>query len=102
LFVHSYALGFIGLMFLAHGPIILPVVIGRNFTQERLSNAPLVLLTSGILLRILSNVLFLVFQSEVLRFAVALSGWVVLAAVVAFFVEIMCGTTGGTVSSVVG
>ena len=93
-FIHSLALGFIGLMLLAHGPIILPVVIGRSFEQKRLSNAPLVLLTLGLLLRIVGNASSLAFQSELLRLAVALSGWIILAAVVTFFAEIVRGVTG--------
>ena len=94
-FIHSLAIGFIGLMLLAHGPIILPVVIGRSFEQKRLSNVPLVLLTLGLLLRIVGNTSLLVFQSELLRLAVALSGWIILAAVTAFFAEIVRGIRGG-------
>ncbi len=93
-FIHSLALGFIGLMFLAHGPIILPVVLGRSFEQERLSNIPLALLTSGILLRITGDAALLISQSEIFRLALALSGWIILAAVAAFFAEIVRGTRG--------
>jgi len=94
-FIHSLAIGFIGLMLLAHDPIILPVVMGRTFEQKRLSNAPLVLLTLGLLLRIVGNASLLVFQSNLLRLAVALSGWIILAAMVAFFAEIVRGIRGG-------
>lgn len=94
-FIHSLAIGFIGLMLLAHGPIILPVVIGRSFEQKRLSNIPLVLLTLGLLLRIVGDASLLVFQSGVIGLAVALSGWFILAAVVAFFAEIVRGIAGG-------
>lgn len=93
-FIHSLAIGFIGLMFLAHGPVILPVVIRRSFRQEALSNAPLVLLTLAISLRILGNIALLAFQSLLLNLVVSLSGWIVLIAVVAFFVEIVQGTRG--------
>lgn len=95
-FIHSLALGFVGLMLLAHGPIILPVVIGRTFDQEKLSRAPLLLLTVGILLRIVGNVSSLFFQPEGLGLVIALSGWVVLAAVLAFFAEMVRGVRGET------
>ncbi len=95
-FIHSLALGFVGLMLLAHGPIILPVVIGRTFDQEKLSRAPLLLLTLGILLRIVGNVSSLLFQPQGLALVIALSGWVVLAAVLAFFAEMARGIRGET------
>ncbi len=95
-FVHSLALGFIGTMLLAHGPIILPAVLGRTFDHGKLSRTPLLLLTLGLLLRIAGNVSMLALQqqSEVLRVLVSLSGWVVIAAVLAFFAELARATRG--------
>lgn len=94
-FIHSLALGFVGLMFLAHGPIILPTVVGRRFRQESLSDAPLVILTTGILLRTVGDASSLVFRSEALDYAVVVSGWITLAAVVAFLAEIARGVRAG-------
>jgi hypothetical protein len=92
-FIHSLALGFVGLMFLAHGPVILPVVMGRSFAQDKLSNSPMIILILGIMLRIVGNVSSLAFRSETLAVLVALSGWVILVAVMAFFAEILRGTS---------
>jgi hypothetical protein len=91
-FIHSLALGFIGLMFLAHGPIILPMVVRRQFDFARLSYVPLVILSLATALRIGSELALLSGYTFVLALSVAISGWLVLAAVLVFFGEIIRGT----------
>ena len=91
-FVHSLALGFIGLMFLAHGPIILPMVVRRQFDNAKLSYSPLAILSLAISLRIGAELALLLGYSWTLELLVAASGWLVLAAVLAFFAEIVRGT----------
>jgi nitrite reductase (NO-forming) len=90
-FIHSLALGFIGLMLLAHGPIVLPTVLRKEFDNARLSYAPLSLLSLAIALRIGAELVLLQAFSSAVEFLVAASGWLVLAAVLAFFVEIIRG-----------
>ncbi len=91
-FVHSLALGFIGLMFLAHGPIILPMVTRRQFDNAKLSSIPLAILMVALVTRIGSELALLYGDAWLLNLSVAVSGWLVLLAVVAFFVEILRGT----------
>lgn len=90
-FIHSLALGFIGLMFLAHGPIILPMVVRRQFDNAKLSYSPLAILSLAITLRIGAELTLLQGYSWSLELLVATSGWLVLAAVLAFFAEIVRG-----------
>ena len=91
-FIHSLALGFIGLMFLAHGPIILPMVTRRQFDNAKLSSIPLAILMVALVTRIGSELALLYDGAWLLNLSVAVSGWLVLLAVVAFFVEILRGT----------
>lgn len=91
-FIHSLALGFIGLMFLAHGPIILPMVTRRQFDNAKLSFAPLVVLMLALVMRIGSGLALLYSGDSLLNLSVAVSGWLVLLAVAAFFGEIFRGT----------
>ena len=91
-FVHSLALGFIGLMFLAHGPIILPMVTRRQFDNSKLSSIPLAILMVALVTRIGSELALLYDGAWLLNLSVAVSGWLVLLAVVAFFAEIIRGT----------
>jgi len=92
-FIHSLALGFIGLMFLAHGPIILPMVTGRKFDNARLSFAPLAILVLALVMRIGSGLALLYSRAWLLNLSVSVSGWLVFLAVIAFFAEIVRGTT---------
>ena len=87
-FIHSLALGFIGMMLLAHGPIVLPTVLHREFDNAKLSYVPLSLLSLAIALRIGSELVLLQGYSPEVELMVAASGWLVLAAVLAFFVEV--------------
>ena len=91
-FVHSLALGFVGLMFLAHGPIILPMVIRRQFDNSKLSSIPLAILVVALVTRIGSELALLYDGAWLLNLSVVVSGWLVLLAVVAFFAEIIRGT----------
>ena len=90
-FVHSFALGFIGLMFLAHGPIILPMVTRGQFDNAKLSFVPLAILTVALVMRIGSELALLYLQDWLLNLLAAVSGWVVLLALAAFFMEIARG-----------
>ena len=93
-FIHSLALGFIGFMFLAHGPIILPMVTRAQFDNAKLSYIPLAILMLALVTRIGSELVLLYSASWLLNLFVAVSGWLVLIAVVAFFAEIFRGTRG--------
>lgn len=97
-FIHSFALGFIGLMFLAHGPIILPMVARRGFDYAKLSFAPLAILVFAIVLRIGTEFALLYSRAWLLNLSVSASGWLVLLAVIAFFVEIVRGTAHASVA----
>ncbi|MDG7007523.1 MAG: hypothetical protein JRN06_04690 [Nitrososphaerota archaeon] len=91
-FIHSLALGFIGLMLLAHGPIILPMVARRGFDNASLSFAPLAILVAATVLRIGAEFALLGSRAWLLNLSISASGWLVLLAVIAFFVEIVRGT----------
>jgi hypothetical protein len=94
-FVHSLALGFIGLMFLAHGPIILPMVTRRQFDNAKLSFVPLGVLIVALGMRIGSELALSYSPASPLNLSLAVSGWLVFLAVLAFFIEIVRGTMKG-------
>jgi nitrite reductase (NO-forming) len=94
-FIHSLAVGFVGTMLLAHGPVILPSITGRKIqTTHQFVFHPLILLTFGNSIRIAGD---LVLQSlkldlimkEVVETAISFSGWLILAAVLLFLVRMM-------------
>ncbi len=88
-FIHSLAVGFIGTMLLAHGPVILPSVTGRRLDLATLSKMPLVILTIGNALRIVGDLVLLRYNSMALSYVVGLSGWLILASVILFLREIL-------------
>ena len=91
-FVHSLAIGFVGIMFLAHGPIILPMVLRRRFDDGSFSYAPLAILLLALFTRIGSELALVYQRSWLLQASTAASGWLVLIAVAAFFAEMALGT----------
>lgn len=54
---HSVAVGFVGTMILAHGPIILPSMLGLRLAEEKVSLIPLAFLTLANVLRVGGEVL---------------------------------------------
>jgi len=95
-FIHSLTIGFIGTMMLAHGPVILPGVLKREFSEEKLSMLPLSVLTVSLILRAGGELLMLVFYSASVRLIIGLSGWLVLGAVLLFLRSIVNGMIGST------
>lgn len=91
-FIHSLAVGFIGTMLLAHGPVILPSVTGRKLESGAISIAPLFLLTFANLLRIVGDVVLNLSYSYSIEVITGLSGWLVLASVILFLREILTKT----------
>jgi uncharacterized protein involved in response to NO len=92
LFIHSLAVGFIGTMLLAHGPVILPSVAGRRLQSGPISIVPLLLLTLANLTRIVGDVILNFYYSYSVEILVGLSGWLVLASVLFFLREILSKT----------
>ncbi|HZW56619.1 MAG TPA: NnrS family protein [Nitrososphaerales archaeon] len=92
-FIHSIAVGFIGTMLLAHGPVILPSVTGRRLASTRVSILPLILLTVANLIRAAGDLLLSTFYSTLFLSLVGLSGWLVLASVLAFVPSILLATS---------
>lgn len=87
-FIHAIAVGFIGTMLLAHGPVILPTVTGRKLDLNKLSLLPLAILSFGNLIRIGGDIISLTYVSTVLESIVGLSGWLILIAVILFMRQI--------------
>ncbi len=48
---HTFFLGFVFSMIFAHGPVVFPAIIGRNFSFSRLLYFPVVIFQFGLLLR---------------------------------------------------
>jgi hypothetical protein len=88
-FIHSIAVGFVLTMILAHGPIIMPTVIGRRLKTERFSPVPLLLLTAGNALRVGGGIVQLVTSVSLIEILIGLSGWPVFAALIIFMLEVM-------------
>lgn len=95
-FIHSIAVGFIGTMLLAHGPVILPTVTGRKIDVTKISMIPLVILTLGNSIRIVGDLIFLTYTSRALEFVVGLSGWLILIAVILFLRQILSSSVSRT------
>ncbi|MDG6907755.1 MAG: hypothetical protein JRN20_18430 [Nitrososphaerota archaeon] len=92
-FIHSIAVGFIGTMLLAHGPVILPSVTGQRPSVEKLSLLPLMVLTAGNLIRIVGDLISLAYESKILESIVGLSGWLILIAVIFFLRQILLSSS---------
>jgi hypothetical protein len=88
-FIHSIAVGFIGTMLLAHGPVILPSVLGRKLDVTRLSIFPLGILTTGNLIRVSGDLISVSYYSEMVTLFVGLSGWLILIALIVFIIELV-------------
>lgn len=93
---HSLAVGFVGTMILAHGPVIAPALLGRRLDQSRLNYIPLGLLTLGNLLRV--GGYLLMEAGTYVAAPVGLSGAVLLMAVLAFGVMLLVGLRQGGVA----
>ena len=94
-FIHSIAVGFIGTMLLAHGPIIFPSVTGKRLDVKKISLLPLVVLTAGNLIRVVGDLVLLANSpSEIIGAIVGLSGWLILIAML-LFVRLMLPTLLG-------
>ncbi len=78
---HSIAVGFVGTMILAHGPVIAPAILRRRLNANRLSYIPLGLLTLGNGMRVVGYLLKA--SGTDLSWPMGLSGVVLLAALVA-------------------
>ncbi|MHB2035916.1 MAG: NnrS family protein [Nitrososphaerales archaeon] len=92
-FIHSIAVGFVGTMLLAHGPVILPSVTGRKLDPTKLTLLPLGILTAGNLIRVGGDLTLLAYNSGIIAIIVGLSGWLILIAVIVFLKEIFVSTS---------
>jgi hypothetical protein len=54
--VHSVTIGFVLTMIFAHGPIILPAIVGVAISYQRVLYVPLVLLQASLVLRLAGDV----------------------------------------------
>ncbi|MCU0398813.1 MAG: hypothetical protein MUC73_12015 [Cyclobacteriaceae bacterium] len=78
--VHTFFLGFVFSMIFAHGPIILPGVLGLTVRPYHpLFYLPLILLLSSLLMRIGADALILPFEFR------ALSGWISMGSIILYF-----------------
>ncbi len=92
-FIHSIAVGFVGTMLLAHGPVILPSVTGRRLNAAKLSLLPLGVLTVGNLVRIVGDLIMLDYNATLLEYSIGLAGWLILIAVILFLRQILFGSS---------
>ncbi len=83
-FIHSIAVGFVGTMILAHGPVILPAILKRPMVSKTLSLIPLLLLTLGNLIRVAGDLVKPFFFD--IAAAIGYSGLLILASVLAFLI----------------
>lgn len=100
-FIHSLAVGFIGTMLLAHGPVIIPSVIERKLDMTRISLLPLEILTAGNLIRVVGDLIFSSHNSVIVNVSVGLSGWLILIAVLVFLLKLipLASSANQTISS---
>lgn len=82
--VHTFFLGFVFAMIFAHGPIILPGVLGLAARPyHRFFYVPLVLLVTSVLLRIVAGLNLLPYEAR------TTSAWMTAAAMVLYFVTLL-------------
>ncbi|MEM0074723.1 MAG: NnrS family protein [Conexivisphaerales archaeon] len=82
--IHSFTVGYIGTMLLAHGPVILPSVTGRKVDQSKVTLLPLILLTLSNLIRVFGDISLSQSIQNIISFASGVSGWFILVAIVIF------------------
>jgi hypothetical protein len=87
-FIHSLTVGFIGTMLLAHAPIIFPTVLKKK-TLIVPSFSPLTLLTLGNVIRVGGDIILIITNSNLVRFIVGFSGWLILISFLLFAKEIL-------------
>jgi hypothetical protein len=85
-FIHSLAVGFIGTMLMAHGPMVLPALLGRSAEPEKLSLLPLGLLVGANGLRVGGGLLAPV--APWLRPLVGWSGLLILVVLLTFLLMV--------------
>lgn len=90
--IHSFAIGFVGTMFLAHGPIIFPTVTGRRLDPILLNKTPLALLTLSTILRVFGDLVAGTTHSAAATTAVWVSGWIILIVVLMFLATLVRAT----------
>ncbi len=81
-FIHSLAVGFIGSMIMAYGPILLPQVISGRVPYTNLSMIPVYLVTIGNAWRVSGNMLQV---GGISFWPMGVSGALVLAGMLYFF-----------------
>jgi len=91
-FIHALAIGFVGTMILAHETVILAGLLGRRFREEKLTLIADAVLVFAASLRVYDELLLLAFRWAILRLAVVVSGWLVLAALLPLVPVIVMGT----------
>jgi hypothetical protein len=85
--VHTFFLGFVFSVIFAHGPIILPGVLGLAIKPYHpVLYIPLIGLLSSLALRIAANVMLIPFYFR------AVSGWISAASILFYFFVILAST----------
>lgn len=85
--IHTFFIGFVFSMIFAHGPVILPGVLGLSVKPySQLLYIPLVVLVSSLIMRITSDLEMIPFYLR------AFSGWITFGSIVLYFL-IMVATT---------
>lgn len=85
--VHTFFLGFVFSMIFAHGPIILPGVLGLGVNPySSLFYLPLGTLLLSLIMRILADVALLPYSYQ------ALSGWLSVASILLYFILMLTFT----------
>ncbi len=88
-FIHAIGVGFVGTMILAHGPIILPVILKRPLISRTLNLLPLLLISLGNIIRVTGDLVKPLYFD--VAPAIGYSGILILAAVLAFFIMMING-----------
>ncbi len=86
IFIHSIAVGFMGTMIIGYAPLIFPVMLGRRGPDESVSYIPVILLTAGVILFDISEIMSIRIGVTPVWFPI--SGILIILSMAYFFINV--------------
>src|SRR5579875_105817 len=80
--IHALAIGYIGYMFLGHGPVIFPTIANRKLDASKLRLYPSIILNIAVLIRVICDIIRNFIYNPILGYLISFSGFLVLLTVV--------------------
>jgi len=88
-FIHAIAIGYIGNMFLGHGPVIFPTIFRKKIEAKKLRLYPAIILNVAVLFRIIGIISDSFISMVVFKYLIILSGFLIFVAAISLFIMII-------------